>query len=363
MVDALRELQHERRKDQSTLRRSTAESLTRVRDFRQRINVMFEVLEKQAIEDIDTECISEDDVIESDIRESENSIVLIEMGIKQIRDTEEDYDKPQFESSLIVVNGKRLLRDTKLMYKKLQDKNGFQRLIFSFNQNIEKYLSALKSIGSCNRGAADNVKSGIAPVEMHYINTEDDQMTCDIQGAVQTESGTFLLLDAENKSIKFLDESYNVVKTYDLVRHPSEYTDCIYEPFAICCTSEHTIAVSMIRDRVVKMFKVGEEREKLEETDEIVVGEYCRGVAYSWTTEELYVACGGGAYTGEGLGHVRVYNLKGKYNCYKFTCLNTKKDSHKYSRSREDNLIRFIPDNLYYIHIIINIHDLNACDL
>ncbi|XP_053374260.1 uncharacterized protein LOC128546885 [Mercenaria mercenaria] len=310
MIDRLKSLKESRRKDQSNLRKSTAESLQRVRDFRQKVNEIFDKLEKNAVEEIDTECIREDDITESDIKQTEDSIVLLGMASKQIRDSEKQADKPEIESSLNIVNGKKLLKDMKHVCQELQGKRNVQMINFNVNQQIVKYISALTSIGTCKRQSGR--KNEPRPkVTSYRVDAEADDAICDIQDVVQTDSGTFLMLDAENKKMKLFDEALNAIKSFDLIGDNKNGTtkQYTYEPFAICCITDNQIAVSMVRDKIINLYNIGD---VLETANEIDVGEYCRGLAYSAEKEEIYVACGGGSYTREGLGHIRIYSMNGE---------------------------------------------------
>lgn len=316
MMDALKDLRDSRRRDQSKLRKSTAHCLSLVRNFREQINDIFDRLEKQAIEDIDTECIVEDNVVEADITRSENSITLIEIALKKIRDIDREPNVPITETNLKVINGKKLLKDIKQLYQEVQEKTT-HFVNFHVNEKIVKYISALKNIGTCKtKGNRKSEMSG--KLSKYIVDMGGDTVTGDFQDVQQTESGTFLLLDAENKCILQLNKSFEVTKLYNLIEKPfpEAATHCMYEPFAICCVADHTIAVSMTRDKVVKQYKLSDQLAEVSETD---IGEYCRGLAFNRENEQLYVACGGGSYIGEGLGHIRVYSLKGRsVQIYKF---------------------------------------------
>jgi hypothetical protein len=311
MNNNFKDLNVSRRNDRSLLRKSTAKSLSHVRDLRKKVNDKFDELENIAVDEINTECIKEDDAIEFDLRQSEASITLLDMGLKQIRYSEEKSNKNLAESNLNILNGQKLLKDMKQIRESLRDKRNITSVNFVANQHLEKYVCSLKSIGTCKRSTGAKSASRVKMTGFS-VHVEDDGATCDIQDAIQTSSGHFLILDAENKNIKILDTDLNIIKTFDLkVDIENSDDQRTFEPFSICCITDDEFAVSMVRDKVVNLYQIGNCNIQL--TTDISLGEYCRGIVYSREKEELFVACGGGSYADEGLGQIRVYSTKGIY--------------------------------------------------
>ena len=309
MISDFKDLEVARRKDQSHLRKSTAKSLLHIRDLRKKFNDVFDDLEKIAVEEVNTESIKEDDSIAEDLKQSEASLTLLDMGLKQIKISEEKSNKTLVESSLNILNGKKLLKDMRQILDELRNKRIVKTIEFVPNHNIENYISSLRSIGTCKRPTKLNYNPRVKMTSFS-VALETGEAVCDIQDAVQTDSGSFRLLDTENKKIKLIDRTLNSTKCFDLKADNEKFNQqYTYEPFGICCISDDEFAVSMVRDKTVNLYRMAGHNLQLIYC--ISVGEYSRGIAYSKGKEEFFVACGGGSYADEGLGQIRVYSSKG----------------------------------------------------
>lgn len=271
-------MQREKRKDQSALRRSTADALASVRDFRHKIEAEFDRLEKHATEDIDTECIKEDNEIERDIEETDKSIALIEMGMKKLNDFESSQDgddakenigkissadsKPdnngeetneldsQEEKSkdvtatknefISIVNGRRLLKQMQAKYQNIRGKN-VHMVQFEGNRHLERYVKSLTNLGFCKQPKDRLIDTPGKPLSL-MVNA-DDESICDIQHVIQADTCNFLLTDAENRNLKILDSSCRILSVHHFSdatsTSPEEQTSAqaqnyskILEPFA-----------------------------------------------------------------------------------------------------------------------------------
>ena len=310
LIHRLKCLKIKRQEDQVKLRRNTARSLGAIRDFRQRITEMFDKLERQPIDTINSTCLEKDNEIIKDVREANQLLEqLLECSAKLRANVRSDIGKfAALQKSNVVARNANRIEDT------LSKRIGKECNNFVVNEKVLKAISNIKCIGECRSDFGDEIEISFDGLFNVYDTGADENSSdtpntpvYDIQGLTTLADGTIIVADYEMKQLKLFSTDFKFLRKLSL----GKYAGDVNAPFALCRTGEFQIAVSMERKKVVDIVDLRGQGVDIDITLEIEVGEYCRGVAFSFITGELFVACGGGSFKDEGLGHIRVFDLQG----------------------------------------------------
>ncbi|KAL4222359.1 hypothetical protein ACF0H5_018398 [Mactra antiquata] len=299
LLATLQSLNTGRKQDQSKLRLSTAASLRNIRQFRRKINDRFDELERMMIETIDSKCIEIDNAAKNDISELEKGITLLETSVQELNLQHEDTNSVKGHRDNL--NLKKLLNSTKIKCEQIE-RYQLEEVHFFPNKKLEKYIDALQNIGYCTKYPR-NHRTTIDSIELTGIN----EASLDFQDMVKSDTGDLIIADCSTKQILVIDENYTVTRTYDLLQSNGG-SSVIGEPHSVCCISSNEVAVSLERDKLIAIIDVKSDNGNQRY---IEVGEHCRGIGFNSSTRELFVACGGGSFTNESLGHISVYSLQG----------------------------------------------------
>ena len=188
-----------------------------------------------------------------------------------------------------------LIEDTDNQYKnilKSLEKAELDNINATLADSIEYLVGDIDAFAN----SLTDVDSDETVIRYYEVQGQRDTAVCDINGSCIMEDGSILLTDWNNTNIKLLSSTYKVTDTCDVPGIP----------WAVCCTGNKEVAVSLHLLQKIQFVSVKEN--KLQLTHSFKVRQKCRGVSYA--DDKIYVGCGGGGII-EGPGQIHVYNKEG----------------------------------------------------
>ncbi|KAL4240656.1 hypothetical protein ACF0H5_001447 [Mactra antiquata] len=264
--------------------------IKKVKDHRKKIDKLLDDLEKETLSELERASERGSGRLKEEIGLYENIISTLSAAAEM----------------LVVVKGEprnetRMFVGLKRTQQKIQEGETLLRyanhafsvppINYHPDDNILNWLSCIQCLGTFTHQRT--IYSGKL-IGKYDVSVKDDLKSCDMFGSVILPDGRLLLTDWDNKKVKRLDSSFQVVDNVILSGNPDD----------ICLTYPEEAIVSMPMLKHIQFINLGN---SMTLTRIIQTDEHCRGLCYH--TGCIYVVCGG--FKDEKSGRIVVYSYTG----------------------------------------------------
>ena len=250
----------------------------------------FKTLEENILSELDDKVGAVEENLQSDLKSSEEVISVLREENKLLsKHLAGDNISSLFVQLKLAEKCRQKCVDT-LNHMKASSENLIE---MSVNNLATDVVHKVKSLGSI---VENKTVKTVSLTGDFNVRGQNEKSTCDITDIIQDSDGTFYMTDFENKSLKRMDNQYQV-------------TDCLPlpgQPSAVCFVGSSSIAIALTDTKLVQFASL---TGKMSLTSSFSVKDRCRGVAY--VKGNIYVICGGFHKYGEGKGVLYVYSLVG----------------------------------------------------
>ncbi|XP_045170656.2 uncharacterized protein LOC123533087 isoform X3 [Mercenaria mercenaria] len=261
-----------------------------IRTLRNKINKHFDKMEEELLNEVNTKFKQYKQKVQIDRKETDEVLAEIQGRIHQLHESRHGNESELFA---LLKTGRKKMKECCNIADRLERSRKPLKLELQTDRTIletlnENYAMAhlVESFGSVS----------VSLLDTYGIKVDDDKSDCDICGFCMTNDGCIFLADYENKRLKKLDSTYNVLSCLNL---PDS-------PFGLCRIDDMQFAVTLISQKKVQLVH-NTEPMKLQKS--FMVGDRCRSIAHN--NGLLYVCCGGSNMRKEGPGHLEIYNIDG----------------------------------------------------
>ncbi|XP_052230959.1 uncharacterized protein LOC127844604 isoform X3 [Dreissena polymorpha] len=280
ILETLKKLENDWNTNMQSLQVSYNTHLHEIRQTRQKINTIFDKIEKNTIKELDDKMTS----LKASLKTDLDNCSKLKNELKQLSDAIHDIvDKGKADLSFIA--SKKCLEKSMQSETYLKD-NAVQAerlLTFQADIDIEQFVSKLSGLGRIVLSYPDQVFTVQGKSE-YNVEIPSDSWNCSIIAICVLSSDQILVADNNNKCVKLLDQQYKVVAHCDLNAIPSDM--CQITP------SEVAVAVNDVETHEVQFVSVNGGH--LVMGRELQFKHSCLGIAHD--QKDLYLTSGTALY-------------------------------------------------------------------
>jgi sugar lactone lactonase YvrE len=228
-------------------------------------------------------------VIKHDIHSCDEANKALEEALKKL--------KAETDSQLFVNikrDAKKSLDMGESVIISVTEHLGQETVHFTVDESLEEWIGSLSTIGKFDHDQTAYKGALFGKYDLDQKNdTDHDEYV--FNGSLNLPNGKTIFTDWNNKRLKLIDKSYNLMSHCDVPGNP----------YSVCYINDNMVAATLRDEKLVQFVNVADTKLTLDERFKI--DEYCRGIAYK--SDQLYITVGGGE--GEIHGQLRVYSMHG----------------------------------------------------
>jgi hypothetical protein len=281
-------LKQNKARELESARKEKLQLIQEIKSERKNINDRLDKMEMELLQEVDATFQIKLQHLESSMKKVDARIAILEESLQKITTAKHENESEKYVQIQLV---KEKYQNTIDCLKEFKRENETGKLRFDpYRRGTD---SKCNTIGNILHLPAIEV----GKCTEFNVRIADDKKKSDIIEMCMCEDGCIVMTDYNNKRIKKMNESFQVVYSLNVADNP----------YGICQVGTSLLAVTLINDRKVQFIS---QKDTMELQQSFEVGDRCRGIAYN--DGMIYVCCGGSEKRKEGVGHIEVYSLTGK---------------------------------------------------
>ncbi|XP_060584074.1 uncharacterized protein LOC132740231 [Ruditapes philippinarum] len=269
------------------MREDKSQLIKEIKSERKKINDRLDKMEMDLIQEVDATFQKNMQQLETNMKEVDAQIVILQESLQSINAAKHENESEKFVQ---IKSVKEKYKNTSDCLKEFEKSSKTGTLRFDpYRQETDSEYNIIGSI--LNLPVIE-----VGKCSEFNVQIADDKKKSDIIDMCMCEDGCIVMTDYNNKRIKKMNESFQVVSSLNVADNP----------VGICQVGRTLLAVTLINDRKVQF--ISQKENMLLQS--FKVGDRCRGIAYN--DGMIYVCCGGSKTFKEGVGHLEVYSVTGK---------------------------------------------------